>query len=456
MTMPKRVLIVDGEAAHAAVLSRQLAALCRDWELTVFQSSAETLKHLETQPCDVLVCDMTLPDSTGPQLLNEVGRLHPEVLRFIMAETIDKELVMKCVLGSNHFLPKPCAPEDLQKAVERAITLDKWLNDDALKSLVLKIRTFPSIPSLYFEVLRELRSPDADARRVGEIISKDLAMSTKVLQVLNSAYYAIPRQITDPTEAVNMLGFEMVKSLVLCIQVFSQFDKVKPVYFSIDKLWRHSTEVAQSARQIARFENLGAEAADEVYTAGLLHDIGKLVLVSNFCEPYGEMLQRIEKDKIPLCEAEKETFGASHAQIGAYLIGLWGMPLAMAEAACFHHNPKRIGTTAINTVALVHAANAIVSEPRSGVPEGEAPLLDEVFLSRVGYGGRSATWRNLIHSKVDDKPGEPDFESTETALRWKPVKTSQPDELPRWVVPLALGGAILLCLLAILRALKVV
>ena len=128
MTMPKRVLIVDGEPAHAAVLSRQLAALCRDWELTFFQSSAETLKHIEAQPCDVLVSDMTLPDSTGPQLLNEVGRLHPQVLRFIMAETIDKELVMKCVLGSNHFLPKPCEPKKLAAKVREVLDAPNLLS----------------------------------------------------------------------------------------------------------------------------------------------------------------------------------------------------------------------------------------------------------------------------------------------------------------------------------------
>jgi putative nucleotidyltransferase with HDIG domain len=358
---------------------------------------------------------------------------------------------MKCVLGSNHFLSKPCEPETVKKAIERAITLDQWLNNESMKSLVMKIRTFPSIPSLYFEVLTELRSSDASAERVGEIISKDLAMSTKVLQVLNSAYYAIPRQITDPTEAVNMLGFEMVKSLVLCIQVFAQFDKVKPVYFSIDKLWRHSTDVAQAARQIARFENLGAEFGDEVYTAGLLHDIGKLVLVSNFSEHYGQVLERAAKDKVPLCDVEKETFGASHAQIGAYLIGLWGMPLSMAEAACFHHGPKRLGTTAINVVALVHAANAILTETSS-----DDSTLDEVFLERSGFGGRAMAWRGLIRAKADSRPSE--TVSSKNAQAQAPrssVPTPEQDELPRWVLPLALGGAILLSTLAVLRALKV-
>lgn len=455
--MPKRVVIVDGDPLHIASFSQNLIRLCPDWELTFFSNSTDSLKHLEANSCDVFISDMTMPDSTGPQLLNEVGRLYPTVVRFVMAEALDKEAVMKCVLGSNHFLPKPCEPEAVRKAVDRALTLEKWLSNDEIKSLVLRIRTFPSIPSLYFEVLKELRSPDASAQRVGEIISQDLAMSTKVLQVLNSAYYAIARQITDPAEAVTILGFEMVKSLVLCIQVFSQFDKVKPYYFSIDKLWRHSTAVAQAARHIARFEGLGAEAADEIYTAGLLHDIGKLVLVSNFSDEYQAVQTRVRNEHISLWDAEREAFGASHAEIGAYLIGLWGMPLPLAEAACFHHKPRLLTVTAPITVAVVHAANVIVSEGQS---DGTfIPEIDEEFLARVNLKGRSKDWREMLASEAPEslrtrsghtqswvraKPPEPEPE---------PVRAPEPEtsDLPRWVLTLAISGAIFLWGLAALR-----
>ena len=450
--MSKRVVIVDGDPLHIASFSRNLIRLCPDWELTFFPGSAEALKHLAANPCDVLVSDMALPDSTGSQLLNEIGKIYPQVLRFIMADSFDKDLVMKCVLGSNHFLPKPCEPEAVRKAVDRAVTLETWLSDDAIKSLVVRIRTFPSIPSLYFEVLKELRSSDTSAQRVGDIISKDLAMSTKVLQVLNSAYYAIPRQITDPTEAVNMLGFEMVKSLVLCIQVFSQFDKVKPYYFSIDKLWRHSTAVAHAARLIARFEKLGAEVADEVYTAGLLHDIGKLVLVSNFSDEYQQVQERVRKEGIPIWDAEKQVFHASHAEIGAYLIGLWGMPLPLAEAAYLHHSPRRMGTSAPTTVALVHAANVIVSENEIDVGQF-IPEIDEAFLARVEFGERTQAWRDLIAGKEPEK-AKPRTSQPQTWTRPQPpAPTSIVREVPQWVLTLVVSSAIFLAGITILRLL---
>ncbi len=426
--MPKRILIA-GAGAPCAHLQEELAKLCLpDWEFSAVESSGAALRQMENGAFDVLVCDMHLADGTGSQLLNTVAERHPQTVRFIMAHSMDKESAMKCVLGSNHFLPKPCEPEAVRQAVSRALALDQWLSNKEIKSLVSRIRTFPSIPSLYFEVLHELKSGDPSAERVGGIIAKDLAMSTKVLQILNSAFYAIPRQITDPTEAVNILGFEMVKSLVLCIQVFSQLEKVQPYYFSIEKLWRHSTAVAHAARQIARFEEMDREIVDEAFTAGLLHDIGKLVLVANFGELYRIAQETARNEKRPLWDVERQIFGASHGPIGAYLLGIWGMPLSLSETACFHHNPLQAGHHAPGALTVIHAANVILCEKVLEPAGFVNPRLDEEYLASVNLQDRPRLWRELLAGKEVEKPTPP-----RPVQAPPPVSPPQKPPFSRWL-----------------------
>jgi HD-like signal output (HDOD) protein len=441
----KHVLIVDDEPEHFAHFSEALVGLCPDWELAFVKSCEEAMSHLEAYPCDAVVADMNMPEITGAQLLNEVSKWYPKTLRLITASSMNKEMVMKCVLGAYEFLPKPCEPEALRDAVVRAFTLDQLIGDEDMKRLVSRIRTFPSIPSLYFEVLKELRNPDASSERIGEIIARDLAMSTKVLQALNSAFYALPRQITDPTEAVNILGFEMVKSLVLCIQVYSQFDKVKPYYFSIDRLWRHSTAVAQVARKIAYQEGLGSEIADEAYTAGLLHDIGKLVLVTNFEGEYKKVQQLEQTDKKPHWEAEKIVFGASHAEVGAYLIGNWGMPVSLAETTCYHHCPSRSEKKEFNSLTLVHAANSLIYE--SQPKEGVQPVIDETYMAELGLEGHTKMWRDMIaKSKAENQEVRKsgplrDYQREESRKTGTPKSAIQPPKSGKKLVLWAFVGA---------------
>jgi len=416
----KRILFVDDDAAILDGLRQGLEAQNKEWDMVFVGSGSAALERMADQPFDVIVADLHMPGMSGAQLLNEAGKRFPKTVRFILANSADKELIMKCVLGTHQFLAKPCRADTLIAAIRRGLILDSWLGSESLKALVARIRTFPSIPSRYYEVLKELNSPDASAQRVGEVIAKDLAMMTKLLQMINSAFFALPRQITDPTEAVSILGFESVKSLVLCIQVFSQFDKVKPTYFSIDRLWRHSTAVAHAARNIALAERADQEMVNEAYMAGLLHDIGKLVLVSHFGEQYSGAQNLARKNQMPLWEVERELFGASHAEIGAYLTALWGLPLPVAEAAALHHAPLRSEEQSFTALTTVHAANVLINEEGPDPDGFVAPALDAAYLEKLGLAGRIPTWRDIAAGK----PVTPGSSQSETPLP-EPTTTEQ-------------------------------
>ena len=221
------------------------------------------------------------------------------------------------------------------------------------------MRTLPSRPSLYLEVMRELRSPTASAATVGELVEKDLAISTKLIQVVNSAFYGMSQQVTDPAAAVLLLGLETTASLVLSIEAFARFDKVKPIYFSMDKVWKHSQSVAASAKKIAELLCNDPDVARNAFTAGLLHDIGKLALALNFEEQYQGALKLAEKQKLPASEVEAQVFGATHAETGAYLLSVWGLALPIVEAVARHHNPAKTMDMHFTAATALHLAEQL-------------------------------------------------------------------------------------------------
>ena len=292
----KRILIA---VADSEAREEYRQAFNEPWQVTPAANAAAASAEMEKQPYDVLVADLDLPDLDGAELLNQTRKKHPNTVLFILASDADKERVMKNVLGAHQFLTKPCDKATLKSAIERASALDGWIANSKMRELVARIRTFPTVPTLYIEVLSALRSPDSTTEQIGTIIAKDMAMMTKLLQVLNSACFGLPRRISNPAEAVGILGFEAVKSMVMTIKLLNQYDKIKPVYFSVDRLWRHSTEVARAAKQLVLLQTEDSALAETAFTAGLMHDLGKIVLAANFDEQYRGAQSLARKQQLP-------------------------------------------------------------------------------------------------------------------------------------------------------------
>ena len=399
-----RILIANADPAALAEYGR---ALEQEWSVQLVAGPDAALAAMTAHPADVVVADCALPEANqGVELLDRIHADFPKTIRILLAGELDNERRMADVAGSHLILPKPCDIKTLTSAIQRALAIDHWLTNDSLRQLVSRLRTFPIVPSLYLEVISALKSPHVTTVEVGGIIAKDMAMMTKLLQVTNSACFGLPRKISDPVEAVGILGFETVKSMVITLKLLSQYDKVRPVYFSIDRLWRHSTEVARLSRMLAFAQEDDPALAESAFTAGLMHDLGKLVLASNFDEQYSGAQALARHQQIPLWEVEKQIFGASHGEIGAYLLGLWGMPLDLVEAAALHHNPSRCLAKRFTPLTAVHVANALLYEARPD-KEGFVPAqIDEAYLAELGLSARLPHWRKMVLTP-DSGTGQP-------------------------------------------------
>lgn len=396
MNPPRNILFVDDETKILQGLKRMMRSMRKQWDMHFVTSGKEALEALDVCPVDVVVSDMRMPDMDGAQLLSEVQRRHPQVVRIVLSGHSDHELTMKAVSPAHQYLSKPCAADVLISTINRACELNNLLSRETLKKAISRMDSLPSLPTLYAKIMAEVQSADASIQGVGKIIARDVGMTTKVLQLVNSSFFGLVRHIADPVHAVNLLGLDTIKALVLTVEVFSTFkNDVLPLAF-VERLWHHSLFCGELARRIASQENIPKNAVDDSYMAGLLHDVGKLVLATNLPGEYRQVLARMEEQEASSADAESGIFGATHAEVGAYLLGLWGLPEPIVEAVLYHHFPESFATDDFVPLSTVVAADRLAhNAPLQQDPQNTASQGDSDYFSRIGAAEKIGTWEQL-------------------------------------------------------------
>lgn len=397
--MKKRILFVDDEVKILRGTKRMLRPFREQWEMGFVQGAENALKVLEKKTYEVIVSDMRMPEMDGAQLLQIVKEKYPKMVRIILSGHSDQELIMKSVKSAHQYLSKPCEKQQLLTAITRSISLRKLMGQPVLLDLLGGIETMPSLPSLYTRVMEELQSSSASASSVGKIISEDMGMTAKVLQLVNSSFFGTAGHISNVRDAVVMLGIDIVKTLVLGIEVFSKASSSALSVISIDQMQAHSTETGAIAKSIATVEKMGRENIDYATISGILHDLGKLLFLEYFPDQYKDVIAAVQADKISYYQAEMKIFGVSHAQTGAYLLGLWGFPDPVVEAVALHHYPCGNTSDTFDLCGVIHLADLMEyherSQPGTWEQLGGA---DETYLQTHHLRDRVMLWRDSIQS----------------------------------------------------------
>lgn len=365
----------------------------QQWEVRFAPTACAALEAFAKQPFDVVITDIRLPDTSGGRLLAEVMKRFPDTIRIILSRQDDDAMLVDTVGVTHQYLPMPCDGDTLSTTILRALELRGLLTEEKLKRLVSQMGTLPSLPSLYFEIVREARSPDASIHKVAQIIAKDPAMTAKVMQLANSAFFGRPRAVSNPFEAVAYVGLDRIQHLVLSAHAFSRFETPDKGDFSMQTFWKHSTATAQQAWRIAEMEQASRSLMEECFTAGLLHDIGTLMLASRLPHRYNDALAWARLKQIPTWQAEHEILCATHASIGAYLLGLWGLPDSLVQAIAHHHAPEGLPGKEFCSLTALHVADGHQRESENdcpGVPHAEINL---DYLATLGLQDRIPLWQ---------------------------------------------------------------
>ncbi len=391
----KRILFVESETGALPQLATSLQSMEGEWAMSFLESGEEALEFIGKQSSDVVVSGLRLAGMDGIDFLNEVGKQHPKTLRFMRCEPEERGQIKKCSGIAPQLLNLQSDAETLIAGVKRALLLEALMSDEPVKRLISQIHKLPSLPLIYNQVLEELQSPMGSIDQVAAYISKDFAMTAKMLQLANSAFFSFSREIADIKEAVLLLGVEKIKALFFFAHVFSQLDQAQSARFSWHALWLHSVGTGVLAKSIVQSEQQNPKMAEEAFTAGLLHDIGKLMLAVHLPGQYRQVLATATTKGITQWEAEREVFGATHAELGACLLGIWGLPLAILEAIAWHHSPEQSENRNFSLLTAVHVANALEYEKQSDKTGRAASQVNTTYLTELGCGDRLDHWRKL-------------------------------------------------------------
>ena len=389
-----RILFVDDEPNVLTGLRRMLRAKRDTWDMNFVNSGAEALTFLEASPVDIIVTDMRMPGMDGAELLTEVRAKYPATVRIILSGQCDQETALRSVGPSHQFLSKPCDGVVLEDVITRALGLRSRLTSEKIQALVSSMPSLPSPPKVYMQLVELLKTTEPNVRAIATLVSNDVALTAKLLQLTRSAYFCINWNVRTPQQAIDMIGLDVLRALVLNHSVASQFCGDDGVH---DVVWRESLSCAAMARTIAKDAGQSQEQIDDAFIAGLLHDAGILILSTWFADQHRTAREMVKRDGISLSEAERKVLGASHAEIGAYLFGLWGLPDAIVEPVAFHHEPAQCITRAVTPLMAVYVANQLIWLNSSDLVSEEAfrNVLDIDYLTQIGVVDRLPRWLNI-------------------------------------------------------------
>jgi HD-like signal output (HDOD) protein/CheY-like chemotaxis protein len=394
VTARPHILFVDDEPSMLSGLRRMLRAQRDRWDLSFVEGGVAALETMKAHPADVVVSDFRMPGMDGAGLMQIVRDEYPGTARVILSGHTDETDLLKVILLAHQFVHKPCREEDLVAAIERVLSLRPTLANADVRRHVTGIEFLPSPPSTLRDMLAALESDDASARSVAQALARDPATTAKILHLVNSCSMGLTHRVSDMTHAVSLLGLRNVRALVLLHDLVRDFNP--PVTSRgdwVSEVSRHAVEVSRLARTFAG----GAPWADDAFAAGLLLDVGQLVLASCRPDAFKVNYNAWFDGDGSLSEIEARTFGFDHAASGAYLLGLWGLPFPVIEAVAKHAEPPE-SYDATEVVSAVRLAHRIVELELGAVcgPYGNVPPIDEDHLDPTVRKG-IATWRADLH-----------------------------------------------------------
>ncbi len=374
-----KVLFVDDEPRVLEALQRMLFDAAGSWEVETATSGQEALNLLSGSRFDVIVTDMRMPGMDGAQLLEQVHERWPSMTRIVLSGQTDQQQAMKALGSAHQFLSKPCNPKMLTEVVENAFLLQALTPNERIRGLAASVHRLPSVAKVHERILKLLDAPDANLRDAADLVAQDPSLCAKVLRIVNSAFFARGSLVRDARTATSRVGLDLLRALVLNERASAGVTSPR-----VERIQANALDAASLA---CKFLPQSEQRA--AFTAALLCDVGTLVLEQGAPDEISAVYAYAKETGIAAHVAEKEMLGSSHADVGGYVLGLWGVPPVIVEAVLGHHV---LGREASLLSAAVNVAHHVVA--------GETPT-DEA-IDRAGVFGRiDELHRELLGEKEE-------------------------------------------------------
>ncbi len=382
----KRILFVDDEPAILAGLENLLYRERKKWQMVFALGAEKAFEELRAASFDVVVSDMKMPGIDGAELLNRVKDQYPSTARIMLSGYAEREAIVRALPAVHQLLSKPCEAAVLRDALERG-THDA-LGETPVRRMMVRMDKLLSPPAIHRELVTALERPTASVADVTAIVARDPASCAKIFQLVNSAYFGAGQQPTSVEHAVASLGVERLRYILRTASVFSADSSP-----AIEEIQQSSAHAAKLAGRL-----LPGRLGDTAYVAALLHDVGRAVIALELPADHRVIVETATAKRRPALDVERERLGVGHAEVGAQLLELWGLPRSLADVVRFHHDPGSAPLELRQLAAVVHVADALTdSSCRPGLePGGDA--IDLASLERAGLAGQLSAWRAIASS----------------------------------------------------------
>jgi HD-like signal output (HDOD) protein len=387
----KKILFVDDDRPLLDGLRDAFRSYRREWSMSFVESSDEAIAAIEAEPQDAIVSDLRMPGTDGAVLLTTVKERWPGTIRMVLSGHADMALVARAAAVAHRIIAKPCDARELGRLIAQACSIQEILRQVELSRRALGASDLPSVPYVYAELTRVLASGSAGAPDAARVIERDIALSAKVLQLANSAYFGRRTPVSSLSAAVAYLGVDVLRAMVLQAEAFRAFSINPPIPgFDVETLHRHSLQVARLAALLVGKR----PGRDEAFTAGLLHDVGLLVLASQSRDDLDRVLTESRDSGRHIFDVELDRFGATHAEFGAHLLSLWGLPATVTEPVARHHTGV-LHNSPWPSVDALYLANGLIEEVEANTRALAPPALelDLDYIEACGYADRLSFWR---------------------------------------------------------------
>lgn len=384
----QQILFVDDDALVLRGIGREMRAYSDRWQVTTALGGERAMEILRERSFDILVTDMLMPVVDGATLLHHVREHYPSMVRIVLSGHAELEHAVRSVPFAHQRLLKPWRGDELVKTLERATNLRLLVGDDLIRRCISQVGSLPSSQGAYARLAAALDAPTASFASVAAVAGADMAMSAKLLQLANSAFVGAGRVVTRMEDAVRTVGLTTIRQYLLSpfLNVFEMFSPAgSDANARFAHLGSHALLTANLCAALARKDEWRSQA----FITGILHDIGSLVLLSRMPEVARELAAESRAKECSVESLEMRRFGVTHAEIGGYLLGLWGLPADICSAVSQHHEngqgfePGELSLTlrVANWLAREHEARSA-----KGVTDPSVLVLDhdEALLAAFG------------------------------------------------------------------------
>ncbi|MDO9140887.1 MAG: response regulator [Methylobacter sp.] len=393
----KNILFVDDDENITNGIMRQLRPYRGEWQLFIAKNGDQALKIMAKQPIDLIVSDIVMPGMGGDELLKTVCELYPATVRMVLSGYTDEKTLKISLEVAHQYLSKPCNAETLRESISQVFKIQACVRNPQIITGVGDLNKLPPLPKIYQELNAAITDEDSTIRDIADIFARDMVLSAKLLQLVNSPYFGLKRTVSNLTDAISLIGLKKLSSLVLSVHIRTSFPANNPdIQGYIEYLWQDACRASELARLISLSEEQQEDRPDQAYLGGLLHNMGLLIFLSRGGDKLKNLISAVQNTDTPIAELETAIFGFTRSEAAAYVLSLWKIPPRIIEAILLQNTPMDSDYEGVNALTAVHVAACLLN------PTGQdnsdpmfAMTLDSAYLQRINKLGRLPYWQKL-------------------------------------------------------------